>query len=41
MSQQKKTLRRERDIIIKKISENEKLSKKEEKMINSEVRNHI
>ena len=41
MSQRKQMKRRDGDIIVKKMGENEKLTKKEEKMLNSEVKNHI
>ena len=41
MSHKKKTLRRERDVIMQKISQNEELSKKERKLINAEMTSHM
>ena len=41
MSQEMKTVSRKRYVILKKISKNEKLNRKEEKLINLEVRNHM
>ena len=41
MSQKKKTLRRGRDVIMQKISQNEELSKNEKRLINAEMDNHM
>ena len=41
LSQQKQVKRRDRDIIVRKMRNNEKLTKKEDEMLNSEIDNHM